>query len=144
MNANLEEKVKQAYAYGASIALQEVGVEKTASEHMAVKMAEEPTTKQRILAALFGPTGAGLSAPEGKGWSSFGHTLGGGLIGSAGGGTLGAGAGAGIGALAALLSKGKIKPKDSALMGALLGGGVGSLGGQQVGFQKGLSRAYED
>ena len=138
-----------AYIEGASVALVNAGMEKraaveTAKQMLQVKLAEEPTTSDRVLTGLFGPIGAAATAPEGKGWKTFGHTYGKGLVGGLGGGALGGGAGAGIGALAALLSRGKIDPRTAAGIGGTIGGYGGLIGGQQIGLQKGLTSGYAD
>jgi len=137
-----EAKIKQAYAVGASAALQQLGFEKSAADEMGEKLAQEPDTGQRILTALGGPMYAGLSAPEGKGWNVYGHTAGkgglGGLIGGLGGGL----GGAGIGALVSALSRGRV-PLEAGLGGGAMGGGIlGALTGQQIGLQKGLTSGY--
>ena len=118
------------------------------------KMAEEgqlgPSTHQRIMTALLGAPGAGISAEKGKGWDTFGKTYVGGATGGLKGmglGALGGGAlGAGIGALAR--KKMGLPAGHAAGVGALLGaGGLGSLGsiaGQVHGQQKALGEMYED
>ena len=109
------------------------------------KMAEDgqvgPRTSQRVMTALMGPTGAGLSADKGEGWNTFGKTYAGGakggLAGLGIGGALGAGAGALLGRRLGLGTG------QGAGLGALLGGGVGATGGQQVGMQKALTKMHE-
>jgi len=141
---NRAELVKQAYAYGASVALQELGYAPTVAEGMAVKLAEDPGTANRILTALLGPLYAGATAPEGQGWKTYGATAGQGNIGALAGAGIGGAGGAGLGALAALLSRGKFKPGRGALSGGMGGAGLGTVLGQQIGLQKGLTTGYEE
>lgn len=102
----------------------------------------ELTTGKRVGTALLGPAFAGLSAPEGRGWDAFGHTMGKGWAGK-GLGLLGGGAGgAGLGSLVALLSGGRIPVGAGALVGGGLGGLGGAITGEQIGLQKGLESGY--
>ena len=115
--------------------LQEVGCSAKAAQEAGVKVAEDPTTTNRVLTALLGPIYGGATAPEGKGWKTFGHTLGKGAVGTVAGGA----GGAGLGALAALASKGRIDPATAAqLMGQL-----GALGGGVAGRDLGLTSGYK-
>jgi len=150
------EMIKQAYAYGASVALKEAGYAPQVAEQLSVKLAAEAdaegappeggvpglgeiTTKQKVLSHLLGPIAAGASAPEGAGAGRFGRTLGYGAAGAGIGGVGGGAAGAGIGALIAHLLK-----KDPG-MGAVAGGLGGYYGGgvlgQQLGIRKGLQQS---
>ena len=110
-----------------------------------IKMAEDgqigPTTGQRAATALFGPTGAGLSAPKGEGWNTFGKTYLGGALGGLGGMGVGGGLGAGAGAL--LAKRLGMTPGQGAGVGAMLGGGLGSAGGSMYGQQRALSKMYD-
>ncbi len=121
--------VLDAYAYGASLALQEAGMEKSAADDVAIKLAEEPTGGQRALNALLGPAYAGLAAPEGKGWESAGRGLLYGMGGSMAGGLGGGLVGGGLGALTGLASRGRIHPTTGAGVGGYIGSQLGSIGG---------------
>jgi len=148
------EMIKQAYAYGAAVALQEAGYAPQVAEQLGVKLAAEAdeappedgapglgeiTTKQKVLSHLLGPIAAGASAPEGAGWGRFGRTTGYGAagagIGAIGGGAAGAGAGA---LIAHLLKK---DPAMGAMAGGLSGYAGGSLLGNQLGIRKGLQQS---
>lgn len=142
------ELIKQAYAYGAAVALQELGFSAQQAQAGGVKLAsekmaegEEERDPALWPAAMFGPVGAAIAAPEGKGTSAFGRTLGGQTLGMLGGGTAGAGLGAGVGALAGLLSRGKFRPGQGALIGGLGGGYLGMGGGGMYGAAKGYQSA---
>lgn len=117
-----ENLIKQAYAYGSAVALQELGFDAQQAEIGGIKLAaakiaegeEEammnasipPARPSGVLPTLFGAAGAG-AAPEGKRWAGAAGTEFGGLLG-AGAGTVGGGlAGAGIGALVNALTKGR-------------------------------------
>ncbi len=143
----------EAYAIGASSALQELGMDKVAADEIAIKLAEEPSTGERILNQI--PSGGLMTAalsPRGSGMEGFGRGLiypavgavGGGVAGSAGG----AGIGAGVGALAALLSRGKLSPGKAAIEGAAMGGAGGGVlgfaGGGMYGRDKALRDTFEN
>jgi hypothetical protein len=159
------ELIKQAYAYGAAVALQELGFDIQQAQAGGVKLAEDamfgedmpeqapggislqrkqPTRRSSALATMFGPVGAAITAPKGKKFDAVKGTaigeLSGGLKGLAAGGT----AGAGLGALAALLSRGKIKPSIGATVGGLGGVTLGATGGALYGRNKGYRAALEE
>jgi hypothetical protein len=117
-----ENLIKQAYAYGSAVALQELGFDAQQAEIGGIKLAaakiaegeeemlaeqmSRPERPSGVLPTLFGAAGAGV-APKGKRWAGAAGTEFGGLLG-AGAGTVGGGlAGAGIGALVNVLSKGR-------------------------------------
>ena len=148
------ELIKQAYAYGAAVALQELGFGARDAEAGGVKLAmakmaegeeEEVENAPNAWApTLFGPLGAAIAAPEGKKLRATGHTLGGQLWGQVGGGALGASAGAGLGALTGLLSRGKINPRRAAFLGSFGGGHAGAAGGAIYGANKGYHHALDE
>jgi hypothetical protein len=128
----------QAYINGASLAFQQAGFSKQASDEAAVEMAQqiEPTTGQRVITGVGGPIGASLfAAPYGKRWNTLGNVAAYGALGGAMGAIPGAGLGAG---LAAALTKEKHLRSLHALLGALPGAGLGVLAGGEIGMQKGL------
>lgn len=129
-----EDQIKLAYAYGASIALQEAGMDKMAADEAAAEMAEAqgPSAAQRAMSLMAGPIGAAYAAPKGHGWHTLGNVAAGQGLGAVGGGAAGAGLGAGIGAL--LKNPG---------LGAAIGGGLGGLGGAIYGNQKGLESGVQ-
>ena len=164
------ELIKQAYAYGAAVALQELGFGARDAEAGGVKLAmakmaegeEEERDYPYIVKVpggpeeevenapnawaptLFGPLGAAIAAPEGKKLRATGHTLGGQTLGQVGGGVLGGGVGAGLGALTGLLSRGKINPRQAALLGSYGGGYAGMTGGAMYGANKGYHHALDE
>lgn len=135
-----QDLVKLSYAYGVSTALQEAGMDKKAADQEAlafvadlVKQAEDDETG-----------GGGMGVLEGLGRGAAG----------------GAGLGIGLGGLAALLSKGRIRPKlqstaltapgksglmDNTLRRALIGGGLMAAPGALVGGGAGgIAGALDD
>jgi len=144
------ELIKQAYAYGAAVALQELGFSAQQAQAGGVKLASEKMAEGEEDAGpsawpgMFGPTAAAIAAPKGKGFSAYGQTMGGQQLGGAVGTLGGAGLGAGAGALASLLSRGKIKPGMGALIGGTGGGILGGIGGGMYGGAKGYRHALEE
>ena len=141
MNTKL---IKQAYAYGAAVALQELGFAVQDAEAGGVKLAEAKMAEGEEEEVENAPIGAAIAAPEGKKLRATGHTLGGQLWGQVGGGALGASAGAGLGALTGLLSRGKINPRQAALLGSYGGGYAGMTGGAMYGANKGYHHALDE
>jgi hypothetical protein len=125
-------KISEAYEQGVRAAMREAGL---------IKQADEAGSA--AWPALFGALGGGLAAPEGKGLEAFGKTMGGGVLGSLGGAAAGGAGGAGLGALIALLSKGKINPRQGAAVGGMGGAGLGALGGNMYGNVKGYQHAID-
>ena len=116
----------------------ELGV-KTAAERAGLIKTGQDEAGSAIWPALFGPLGGALAAPEGKGWRAAGGTALGTGLGTIGGGL----GGAGLGALAALLTKGKLRPGQAALL-PMAGAGLGATGGGMYGAAKGYREAIED
>jgi hypothetical protein len=143
MNEQILAQIKMAYAAGSQQALLDAGcTEKVAadeSDALAEAAMSDPTTRQKVLAVLFGPMGAGLSAPEGKGWGTYGKSYARGALGGLGGAAAGGAGGAGLGALASLISRGRI-PMG---VGALGGGALGFAGGGTAGGIKGTLSGQE-
>jgi hypothetical protein len=111
------------------------------ADRVLVKMAEEDelTPDQlKNLAMFLGPIGGAAVAPEGAGARTFGHMAGKGLAGQLAGTAAGGGVGAGLGALGALLSRGRITPRQGAVMGGIGGGMLGGLTGQALGSRSGF------
>jgi len=141
MNTKL---IKQAYAYGAAVALQELGFAVQDAEAGGVKLAEAKMAEGEEEEVENAPIGAAIAAPEGKKLRAAGHTLRGQLLGQVGGGALGASAGAGLGALTGLLSRGKIDPRRAAFLGSFGGGHAGAVGGAMYGANKGYHHALDE
>jgi hypothetical protein len=119
-----ENLIKQAYAYGSAVALQELGYDARQAELGGIKLAaakiaegEEaammeqgagrPENPSGVLPTLFGGLG-GLAAPSGKKWRGYAGAEAGGQLGGAAGLAGGSLAGAGIGALVNALTKGRL------------------------------------
>ncbi len=49
-----EDLIKEAYAYGVSVALQEAGIDKTAADETGTALASEPVGGERVKVALLG------------------------------------------------------------------------------------------
>jgi hypothetical protein len=102
--------IKQAYAYGAAVALQELGYDVNTAQNAGVKLAEDEEGMHPALRALIG-TGAGLGA------------------GALAGGALGAGGGAlmqkfkpeGAGRLTEMMQAGRGMAEDPSLAQSLMG-----------------------
>lgn len=130
------------------------GAEKTSAEIAdrilkKVAASSEPISdeeKTRML-WLSGPIGAAMRAPKGEKVEAFNETympaMTGGLKGYGAGLGIGGAGGAGLGALAALLSKGRVRPGQGAIMGGVGGGLVGGLTGGTIGRHRGMKRGLE-
>lgn len=57
-----DEMLQQAYAYGSSVALQEVGIDKLSADQTAIKIAASGPEIVAALKSLLGKAGGGLSA----------------------------------------------------------------------------------
>lgn len=118
-----ENLIKQAYAYGSAVALQELGFDPQQAEIGGIKIAaakiaegeeealigqlERPERPSGALPTLFGGLGA-LGAPKGKKWQGFAGTETGGMLGAAAGTAGGALAGSGLAALLNMATKGRL------------------------------------
>lgn len=160
------ELIKHAYAYGAALALQELGFEEGQAQVGGIKLAaakiaegeEAEMMEQRrpsaALPMLFGEAGAMGAAPEGKKLRAMEGTSRGGSVG-AGWGALGGGtAGAGLGALVSLLAGRKLPPgitgaaakaiprRIPMALGMGAGAGLGALGGGITGGLIGRNKGF--
>lgn len=144
-----ENLIKQAYAYGSAVALQELGFDTQQAEAGGIKLAaakiaegEEEMLEEQLksrperpggaLPTLFGGFGALGSAPKGKKWQGFAGTETGGALGAVGGTVGGALAGGGLAALLNAVTKGRL---GNRLMRRTPAGIKDGLGG---GIQRGL------
>ena len=163
------ELIKQAYAYGAAVALQELGYNPQQAEAGGIKLAEEMEGMEdggmggeemmpqkrpsAALPMLFGELGAMGAAPEGKKLRAMEGTSRGGAAGAGWGALGGATGGATLGALASLLAGKKLIPGAAGAVGQLarrvpmgaaagIGGGLGLLGGGVTGNLIGRNKGF--
>lgn len=149
----VRQMVKQAYAHGCRVALQECGYAPQEAVKVAEDMAEEAAAAQQAappqhpwspgVAAAMGPLFSGIAAPEGQGMGTFGDMAGSGMV----GGLKGLGVGAPIGALGgaglgALLG-GAGGRGAGAGIGALAGGALGGLTGVEIGQYQAMRDAFK-
>ncbi len=136
----------EAYAIGASAALQEIGMDKMAADDLAIKLAEEPGVGARIGNIAMGPLAPmhqAALAPHGQSMDAMTRAGAAGTLGAAGGAIGGSLGGAGVGALTGLLSRGRISPATGAAYGGSIGSLAGLLGGGAAGSDYALRKSYD-